>query len=387
MMGWLSERASKLLAVVVLAAGTLSLSGCANVSVKRGEIDGLRKLIEQADRNGAKRCAPRELALATAHTNFAEIEVDQADIFRAEDHLIVARANAQAAYDLSPPSKCSERRFVIDPVPPPPPPKPAPPPPPPKPGDKDGDGYTDNVDQCPDKPENYQGFEDADGCPDDDDVDKDGIKDSVDACELLAEDKDGYLDEDGCPELDNDLDGIIDDKDDCKNEPEDPDGYKDNDGCPDLDNDGDKVADLDDMCPMTPGVKDGPKPGCPKKPALVVVTEKEIKITQQIHFAFGKATIRPVSYPVLDAVTDVLKKNKKFRIEVQGHTDNRGSAFLNKRLSQQRADAVRKYLIQHGIEATRLVARGYGMDRPLVPNTTARNRALNRRVQFLRIEK
>ncbi len=372
---------ARLLGLLVVCLGSLA---CSQVPVMRGEIAGLEKLLQQAERNGAKRCAPRELALAQSHTRFAAVELDQADMFRAEDHLIVARANAQAAYDLSPPSKCSERRFVMDePVPEAPPP--------PKPGDRDGDGYVDNEDNCPDKPENYQGFEDHDGCPDDPDTDGDGLPDSKDACELLAEDMDGYLDHDGCPDLDNDLDGVPDDKDgpngSCKNDPEDPDGYEDADGCPDLDNDGDQVVDLEDRCPMVPGVKGGEKPGCPKKPALVVVTEKEIKITQQIHFAFGKATIRPISYKVLDAVVEVLQQKPKIKLEIQGHTDNKGSKFLNKRLSQQRADAVRKYLVSHGTAPSRLISVGYGMDKPLVPNTSARNRALNRRVQFVRTEK
>lgn len=375
-------------AVAVFGIFAFGTTGCAKVSVMRGEIAGLEKLASQAERNGAKRCAPRELALAQAHTEFATVELDQADVFRAEDHLIIARANAQAAYDLSPPSKCSERRFTVEPLPPPdPPPKP----PPPEPGDKDGDGYTDNVDECPEEPENFQGYKDGDGCPDDADTDGDGLVDSKDACELLAEDKDGYLDEDGCPDVDNDLDGIadaVDGKDGaCKNDPEDPDGYEDEDGCPEPDNDGDKVVDLEDQCPLIPGVAGGSRPGCPKKPALVVVTKKEIKITQQIHFAFGKATIRPISYKVLDAVVEVLKQNPKIKLEVQGHTDDRGNDFFNKRLSQQRADAVVKYLISHGIDRSRLVAKGYGEDKPLVPNDTARNRALNRRVQFVRTEK
>ena len=134
-------------------------------------------------------------------------------------------------------------------------------------------------------------------------------------------------------------------------------------------------------------MKGGSRPGCPKKPSLVVVTDKEIKITQQIHFAFGKATIRPISYKVLDAVVEVLKDNPKIKIEVQGHTDDRGSDAFNKQLSQQRSDSVRQYLVSHGIAASRLVAKGYGEEKPLVPNDTARNRALNRRVQFVRTER
>jgi outer membrane protein OmpA-like peptidoglycan-associated protein len=361
----------------------MALGGCSAVPLMRGEITGLETLIGQAERNGARRCAPRELAVAAAHTTFAGVELDEANMFRAEDHLIVARSNAQAAYDLSPATKCSERRFVMDE--PRPTPKPTP-----KPGDSDGDGYVDTDDECPDKPETYNGVDDLDGCPDDPDSDGDGLSDSKDACELVPEDKDGYLDEDGCPDNDNDLDRVPDAKEakpECVDQPEDPDGFQDEDGCPDLDNDGDEVLDREDECPMTPGVKGGARPGCPQKSTLVVVTEREIKITQQIHFAFNRAVIRPESFPVLDAVAQVLKDNPKIVIEVQGHTDNVGGNSVNKPLSQQRAEACRKYLIEKGIGSNRLTAVGYGSDRPLVPNTEERNRALNRRVQFVRMEK
>jgi len=170
------------------------------------------------------------------------------------------------------------------------------------------------------------------------------------------------------------------------NDPEDPDGYEDNDGCPEPDNDKDSVADLDDQCPMEPGPPGGDKPGCPKKPSLVIVTDKEIKITQQIHFEFDKDKIRPESFPILDAVADVLKSNPKIKIEIQGHTDNKGRAEYNKKLSERRAASVKKYLTEHGIDGARLTSHGYGMEVPVVPNTTDQNRALNRRVQFVRTE-
>jgi OmpA-OmpF porin, OOP family len=373
-----SKRGTRLTAAVTLS---LIVSSCAQVPAMRGDIEGLSKVAEQAERNGAIRCAPRELALAKSHLKFATVELDQGFFLRAKDHLDIAEANAHAAYDLSPPQKCSERGFVEDT-----------PPPPPKPGDRDGDGFLDPDDKCPDDPENYQGYQDDDGCPDDPDTDGDGIVDSKDSCVLSSEDKDGYLDDDGCPDPDNDLDTVPDanDKDStgksCMNEPEDPDGYEDADGCPEPDNDKDMVPDIEDQCPMEPGPPGGDKPGCPKKPSLVIVTEKEIKITQQIHFEFDKDKIRPESFPILDAVTDVLKQNPKIKLEIQGHTDNKGAPDYNKRLSDRRAASVKKYLAQHGIDESRLTSRGYGMEVPLVPNTTDQNRALNRRVQFVRTE-
>lgn len=359
-----------------------ALPACTTGKVMRGKIEGLQKIADQAERNGAIRCAPRELAMAKSHLRFALLELDQGFVSRASKHLELAEPNAHAAYALSPPQVCAERGFVLEE----PEPKPEP-----KPGDRDGDGYLDPDDQCPDDPETWNGFQDEDGCPDDPDTDGDGLTDSKDSCVLEPEDKDGYLDEDGCPDLDNDADGVPDVADksegrDCRNDPEDPDGYEDADGCPDLDNDKDKVADLDDICPNEPGAAGGDRPGCPKKPSLAIVTDKEIKILQQIHFAYNKATIRPESYPVVDAVAEILKQNPKIRVEVQGHTDNRGSKRYNQDLSERRANSVMNALVARGIEASRLRARGYGMDRPLVPNDTAQNRALNRRVQFIRIE-
>jgi outer membrane protein OmpA-like peptidoglycan-associated protein len=305
----------------------------------RGQIEGLQKVASQAERNGALRCAPRELAMAKAHLAFAEVELDQGFHLRAKQHLQIAEANTHAAYDLSPPQKCAERGFVEEP---------------PTPGDPDTDG--------------------------------DGILDSKDQCVIDPEDKDQYLDDDGCPDPDNDLDTIVDVNDKCPNEPEDPDGYEDTDGCPDPDNDKDTVVDLEDQCPNEPGPPGGDKPGCPKKPALVIVTDKEIKITQQIHFEFDKDKIRPESFPILDAVVEVLNQNPKMRIEIQGHTDNKGGAAYNKGLSDRRATSVKKYLLSKGIDSGRLQSKGYGMEQPIAPNTTDQNRALNRRVQFIRIE-
>ncbi|MDB4936617.1 MAG: outer membrane protein [Labilithrix sp.] len=345
-------------------AALLVTSSCTTGTVMRGRIDGLNGIVTKAEQNGAMRCAPRELALAKAHLRFATTDLDQGFASDAENHLAMAEPNAQAAFALSPVEKCTTENLARE-------------------GDRDGDGIADSFDQCPDVRENYNGYEDLDGCPDDPDTDKDGIPDSRDACMLEPEDKDGYLDEDGCPDLDNDADGIPDTKDKCPDKAEDPDGFQDEDGCPDDDNDNDLVADVYDECPNTPGGPSGPRPGCP---SLIIVTAKEIRITQQIQFDFNKSTIKPVSFPILDAVKDALVANPKITIEVQGHTDNVGQAAYNAKLSQQRADAVRAYLVSHGVDASRLVSKGFGMNQPLVPNSTEGNRALNRRVQFIRTE-
>jgi len=338
------------------------LFGCAETAQLHGQVDGLRAVITKAQQNGAKYCAPRELALAESHLEFAQIELEQGFASKAYAHLLVAEPNAHAAVELSPPEKCA---FF---------------------GDRDGDGYSDSLDKCPDNPENYNGFRDEDGCPDDPDTDLDGVPDSLDQCVLDPEDKDGYLDDDGCPDIDNDADEILDAKDKCPNEAEDRDGFEDDDGCPDPDNDKDKVLDVEDMCPNEPGPTDKEPKGCPQKPALAVVTESEIRITEQIHFEYNKAVIRPESFPVVDAVAEIMKKYPDLSMEVQGHTDNKGGADYNKRLSDQRAAAVKKYLIEHGVAAGRLASHGYGLERPLVPNDSDNNRALNRRVQFVRTD-
>ncbi|HVR61992.1 MAG TPA: transporter, partial [Polyangia bacterium] len=134
-------------------------------------------------------------------------------------------------------------------------------------GDRDGDGYKDDVDKCPDDPEDFDDFEDEDGCPDPDN-DRDGIPDKLDKCPNEPETKNGFEDEDGCPDsldLDRDGDGIPDKVDKCPDDPEDKDGFEDEDGCPDPDNDKDGIPDVDDLCPNDPEDKDGfeDQDGCP----------------------------------------------------------------------------------------------------------------------------
>jgi OmpA-OmpF porin, OOP family len=131
--------------------------------------------------------------------------------------------------------------------------------------DADGDGIRDDVDACPTEPEDFDGYNDSDGCPDEDN-DGDGIPDIVDKCPNEAEDKDGFQDDDGCPDLDNDKDGILDGYDSCPNEPEDKDGDRDDDGCPDYDTDRDGIDDAHDKCPNEPEDFDGvaDDDGCPE---------------------------------------------------------------------------------------------------------------------------
>jgi outer membrane protein OmpA-like peptidoglycan-associated protein len=263
---------------------------------------------------------------------------------------------------------------------------PLPPPKPPPPPDRDKDGIIDAKDACPD----VAGVADPDpkknGCPPPPpDRDKDGIIDDNDACPDVAGVASDDPKKNGCPP-DRDGDGVPDAEDAC------PDlaGIKTTDpttnGCPG-DTDGDTIRDDKDACPNEKGAPD-PDPkqnGCPK---AVRVTETEIIILQQVQFDFGKSTIKPVSNPLLDEVASVLAEHPEIlKLEVQGHTDDRGPRQLNTKLSQARADSVVKALEARKIDPSRMVAQGYGPDVPLDPAKTEAARAKNRRVQFKILEK
>jgi OOP family OmpA-OmpF porin len=208
--------------------------------------------------------------------------------------------------------------------------------------DSDSDGVVDTADQCPDTPG--------------------GVK----------------VDVRGCP-LDSDGDGVADHMDKC---PATPAGVAvDDKGCP-VDSDGDGVFDSNDRCPGTPAGTLVDAKGCPKPKATksAQVTAAGTWVYEDIRFASGKAELTGSSTPVLQEIAAALKANPRLKVEIQGHTDNRGSLDLNERLSQQRADAVRDYLVDQGIAPERLTAKGYGPHQPIVSNDTAEGRARNRRV-------
>lgn len=223
------------------------------------------------------------------------------------------------------------------------------------------------------------------------DSDRDGIGDNADACPGEPEDKDGFEDRDGCPDPDNDQDGILDVDDKCPDRPETLNGIDDQDGCPDEtgDRDGDGFLDDEDACPTQPetvnGVEDDD--GCPDTALVELVIEDavaEIKIFEKVYFDLAKATIKRESYPVLDAVHEILAAYPNIKkVEIQGHTDIRGDDTYNLELSQNRANAVRAYLLDRGIAPDRLVAAGYGEGQLIDPAETEEAHAKNRRVQFI----
>ncbi len=240
--------------------------------------------------------------------------------------------------------------------------------------DTDGDGVMDNVDECV----NIPGPVENNGCPWPD-SDNDSIPDKDDLCPTIA----GPLSTNGCP--DSDGDGVADKDDACPNEA----GPAENLGCPWVDTDGDGVPDKFDQCPDVPGVLTNN--GCPVEPKKVELSaeEQEVinKVFTNLNFQSGKAIIAPSSFDALNTLYELLIKKPTFMVLIEGHTDNVGKAASNKKLSQDRADAVKKYLENKGIEAERLIAMGYGSERPIADNNTTEGKAKNRRVEFTILEK
>lgn len=202
--------------------------------------------------------------------------------------------------------------------------------------DRDKDGILNAPDQCPD-----QAGPGPSGCPD---TDGDTFIDKVDACIEVP-----GVAPDGCPLKDSDDDKIYDVEDDCPFEKENYNGVDDDDGCPD----------------------DVP-------PELVIFKG----VLKGIEFDFGKDTIRPVSKPVLDDAIVKLKKFPGVRVKIVGHTDNVGTPEANLELSKRRAASVKKYLVDGGIDATRIETDGMGQTEPVDTNETEAGRAKNRRIVF-----
>lgn len=215
-----------------------------------------------------------------------------------------------------------------------------------------------------------------------DDLDGDGILNDLDQCPEEKEIPNGIDDEDGCPEVDSDMDGVVGTADLCPDVAEDLDSFEDSDGCPESDNDNDGFADASDACPGHAETKNGFEDldGCPDEVPQPV--QRFTGVIDGIFFELNSATIRRDSDPVLDEAVLVFKKYNTLRIEVSGHTDPVGTEQVNSALSRKRADAVKWYLVDHGIEATRIATTGLGATKPIADNETIEGRAKNRRIEF-----
>jgi len=359
-----------------------------------GEVQGTQTTLQRAIRDGSKaiNCAPKETAIAEANIKFAQDALAIGEYYRGKQHAETAEFYTARARKLTTVDRCRSVGTV---------------------GDQDGDGYDDAIDKCPADPEDFDSFEDDDGCPDkDNDGDKvldaakfeNGQWSSLDKkderdCRNEAEDFDKFEDEDGCPDPDNDQDGILDKPDQCPNDPEDVDQFSDEDGCPDADNDKDKLCDPwvaqqnltkyeaeckgTDQCPDQPEDYDGDKDddGCPDLKAEF--DGCSVKISEKVFFKFNKWDIDPRSFSLLDDVATVMKTvPEELHFRVEGHTDSKGSDTYNKKLSQNRANSVVKYLESKGVKSVRLAPVGFGEERPIDSNRTNDGRARNRRVEF-----
>jgi len=208
------------------------------------------------------------------------------------------------------------------------------------------------VDACPDAPEWVNQVEDGDGCPEND-QDRDGWADSVDSCPAVADVVLSIKGENGCPPLDVDADGLPDSVDRCPAAAETPNQYEDSDGCPD---------------------------------EIPQEVKKFTGVIEGVYFDHNSAMLRDVDQPALEAAAQVLKEYSTVRIRIIGHTDNVGSIAYNLELSVIRAESVRRYFTDRGIEASRIEVEGRGATEPIDQNDTDVGRGRNRRVEFLLID-
>jgi len=234
-----------------------------------------------------------------------------------------------------------------------------------RPKDKDDDGVLDKVDGCPEVP----GPIENNGCPWVD-TDGDEVLDKDDECPEVA----GIIENKGCPWKDSDNDGVLDKDDNCPKEA----GVIENNGCPWPDTDGDGVLDKDDNCPDVVGTV--ANNGCPEVTEEVQKTLNEYAKT--ILFNSGKATIKIESTNVLVDIIKILNEYPNAKFTVEGHTDSIGSETSNQKLSEERAHSVETFLVEKGIDSSRLTSIGYGESKPIATNMYKDGRAENRRVEI-----
>jgi len=226
--------------------------------------------------------------------------------------------------------------------------------------DTDGDTILDKDDACPE----VAGLVEFQGCPD---TDGDGVQDKDDACVDVP----GLKEFQGCPDTDGD--GVQDKNDKCPTVK----GPKENGGCPWPDTDGDGVLDKDDKCPSVKGTV--ANNGCPE------ISEEQITklnaYAKTILFNSGKSTFKQETFAVLQSITAILKEYPSSKFSIEGHTDSDGKDAMNQKLSEERAGAVKNYLIENGIASDRLTSVGFGESKPIDTNKTAKGKANNRRVE------
>ncbi|MBZ0271320.1 OmpA family protein [bacterium] len=316
----------------ILACALSALAGCSGTI--RGKIPTLEAKIEQARETGAPWCAAAAFAAAEANLDFAITESRfgtnaEAAVFFDRAEMALAEATAKS-------TGCEN--------------------------DLDGDAIPDVRDGDPYRAEDYDGWEDEDGIPDYDN-DGDGLLDEDDGCPDSPEDFDDHHDMDGCPDIDNDRDDVPDALDQCPGAREDIDGFQDQDGCPDPDNDADGIPDEIDKCPNVAETFNGilDDDGCPD------VKPSSLKIVVGPDIAFSGRSTR-LSRGDIDALQNFavqLFANPELSVRVEAHVDPSNDPDQDVIVTQKRADAVRDALIGAGVEEERVIAIGFGGEKPI----------------------
>jgi len=316
----------------------MTSAGC----ITRGVVESRAKKVENLtgkEHDPMYNCTPVALAKAEAYADFSRHSSSMGNSIDANEYILLAEKYTRIAFKNSRDEACLS--------------------------DTDLDTIPDIRDRCPKTP----GVKENHGCPIPD-RDGDGIPDKDDACP----EKPGPAINHGCPIIDTDGDGIPDNKDKCPKQPGPPITH----GCPFKDTDKDGIPDNQDKCPKKPGPVENN--GCPYK--LIKIKDNMIVLKQKIFFGFNKATIKTKSHPILKEISEAIKGHPKWKINIQGHTDDRGSAQYNQKLSEKRAFAVYKYLMSKGVPSDQMSYIGYGEERPIEDNSTAEGRSVNRRVEF-----
>ncbi len=337
-------------AVAVALLAALVAPGCAaNLNDLRATHSGFEIELQEVASKGARECAPLAFAKAEAEHVFAAIEFAEGDVLRAQYHMEEARKYLDVAKVASAGCEIQEFKPVKD--------------------------Y--RVDPTAGRAEVQSGHAmDSDG---------DGISDAEDRCPTKPEDADGFEDEDGCPDNDNDGDGITDDVDQCVDEPEDLDGTEDDDGCIDPDDDGDGIPDVNDICPNAAETFNGldDDDGCPDEALTRVKMERnQIVLLEPLAFQGATADLAPGSYMVLSELSVLLESHADTRIRIEAHTDNTLDDASAKTLTEQQASVVLEYLANQGVDRARMEAVGFGSTMPIDTNRTPEGRANNCRIEI-----
>ncbi|WP_282121825.1 DUF5723 family protein [Algibacter mikhailovii] len=218
----------------------------------------------------------------------------------------------------------------------------------------------------------YAGFKIGVFDKDKSDKDADGIIDKKDDCPNVA----GPVENNGCPWGDKDGDAVLDNVDACPDEF----GPEENNGCPWEDTDGDGVPDKDDKCKFDVGTV--ANMGCPEAEVTEAVQKELNDYARVILFNFGNAEIKAESTQTLLEIVKILNEFPSAKFTIEGHTDSIGSYEVNQNVSDERAKAVKAFLVNNGVDSSRLTAIGYGERKPIATNMYKAGRAKNRRVEI-----